>query len=354
MKIAILTPTLSHFSGIDRLVEIKSKDFIKKGHKVDIFTLSASIKPKNAGLYLLGMPKNPFLQRLYRLFMFIDIKKINKYVNIIKKYDIIISHLYPMNILAFKAKKKLQSEALKVSKNRFRKNQNLKYIYHNAGVGITETYSFLEKLYLKIFKYFTNKTIRNADDVISISNFLRKQLKKETGIDSKVEYIKIDKKRFHKGINKNRIRKRYNIKDEPVLLYVGRISPHKGVHLLIKAFKLVQKEYPKAKLIIAGKHTFPAYTKKLKKIANKNVIFAGFVPDKKLPYYYAACDVYATASLWEGFNMPIVEAYNVGKPTVAFNIGSHPEVVRKGILVKKGDIKGFANAIERLIKAFIN
>ncbi len=335
MKIAILTPTFSHFSGIDRLVEIESKKFIKKGHKVDIFTLSASIKPKKAGLYILGMPKNPALERIYRLFMFLDFKKVKKYSSILKNYDIVISHLYPMNTLASKAKNK---------------NNKIKYIYHNAGVGITETYSFLEKLYLKIFNYLTNKTIRNADEVISISNFLRKELKKETGINSKVEYIPIDKKRFHRGINKNKIRKKYNIKNEPVLLYVGRISPHKGIHLLIKSFKMVQKKYPKAKLIIAGKHTFPRYSKKLKKIANKNVIFTGFVPDNKLPYYYAACDIYTTASLWEGFDIPIVEAYNIGKPTVAFNIGSHPEVIKKGILVNKNDISAFTNAILKLLK----
>lgn len=73
------------------------------------------------------------------------------------------------------------------------------------------------------------------------------------------------KKRFHKGTSGKKIRKKYNIKDEPVLLYVGRISSHKGMHLLIEAFKLVQKQYPKTKLIIAGKHTFPNYTKNLEK-----------------------------------------------------------------------------------------
>ena len=227
MKIAILTPTFSHFSGIDRLVEIKYNNFIKKGNKVDIYALSATIKPKGARLYLLGMPKSHLLERLYRLFMFLDTKKIRKYSNIIKNYDIVVSHLYPMNLLAQKAKKK---------------NKKLKYIYHNAGVGIADTYSFFEKLYLKIFNYLTNKSIKNADEIISISNFLRSELKKETGIDSKVEYIPTDKKRFHKGINKNIIRKRYNIKNEPVFLYIGRISPHKGVHILIESFRLVQKE----------------------------------------------------------------------------------------------------------------
>jgi len=336
MKIAILTPTFSHFSGIDRLVEIKYKDYIKKGHKVDIFTLSASLKPKKAGLYILGMPKNLFFERIYRLFMFLDFKKIKIYVHILKNYDIVISHLYPMNLLAYKAKNK---------------NKNLKYIYYNAGVGIVDAYSFFEKVYLRLFNFLNNKTIKNCDSAISISDYLRKTLKKETGIDSKVEYIQIDKKRFHKGISGKRIRKKYNIKNEPVLLYVGRISPHKGIHLLINSFKIVQKKYPKSKLILVGKHTFPKYTKKLKKLANKNVIFTGFVDDKELPFYYAACDVYTSASLWEGFNMPVCEAQSVGKPVVAFDIGPHQEVVKRGILVKPQNVKAFAGAIEKLLRA---
>lgn len=335
MKIAILTPTFSHFSGIDRLVEINTKNFIKKGHKVDIFALSASIKPKKGKLYLLGMPKNQFLERLYRLFMFLDVKKVNKYSKILKNYDMIISHLYPMNLLAYNAKKK---------------NKNLKYIYHNAGVGVVDSYSFTEKLYLRIFNFLNNKTIKNCDSAISISHFLRKQLKKETGINSKVEYIPIDKKRFNKKNSGKKIREKHNIKDEPVFLYVGRISPHKGIHFLIKSFKLVQKKYADSKLIIIGKHTFPKYTKKLKKLANKNIIFTGFVPDNELPYYYAACNIYTTASLWEGFDIPIVEAYLTGKPTVAFNVGSHPEVLKKGILVKEKDIVGFAEAMIKILK----
>jgi glycosyltransferase involved in cell wall biosynthesis len=335
MRIAILTPTFSHFSGIDRLVEIKYTEFIKKGHKVDIFALSATIKPKGAGLYILGMPKNPFLERLYRLFMFVDIKKIKRYSQKLESYDMVISHLYPMNILASLAKKN---------------NKKIKYVYHNAGVGITQGYSLAEKLYLKIFNFFTNRTIRNADQVISISNFLRKELKKETGMESRVEYIPIDKKRFNKKVNRLKIREKYNIGNAPLLLYVGRISPHKGIRLLIQAFKFVQKKHPKAKLIIVGKHTFPKYSKKLRQMADKNIIFAGFVPDNELPYYYAASNLYTTASLWEGFDIPIVEAFNVGKPAVAFDVGSHPEVLKKGVLVKSGDTKAFADAILKILK----
>ena len=97
-----LFPSLSSRSSV-------KKEFIKKGHKVDIFALSASKKPEKAGQYILGMPKNPFLERLYRLLMFLDIKIVNIYANILINYDFVISHLYPMNILACKAIKKNKS-----------------------------------------------------------------------------------------------------------------------------------------------------------------------------------------------------------------------------------------------------
>ena len=69
----------------------------------------------------------------------------------------------------------------------------------------------------------------------------------------------------------------------------------------------------------------------------------------QLPYYYAACDIYTTASLWEGFNLPAAEAQACGKPVVAFSICSHPEVVKKGVLVKKKDINRFSKAIINIL-----
>ena len=88
-------------------------------------------------------------------------------------------------------------------------------------------------------------------------------------------------------------------------------------------------------------------------MANKNVIFNDFVDDKELPYYYAACDLYVTSSLWEGFNLPLAEAQACDKKVVAFDVCSHPEIVKNGILVKKDNIEGFANAIMKLLKGKI-
>ncbi len=155
-------------------------------------------------------------------------------------------------------------------------------------------------------------TVKNADAAISISKFLQGELKKKTGLDSEVRYVKIDHDRFNSGVaakHKKQIDgviKAYEL-ESPVLLYVGRISPHKGVHLLLDAFKLVREELPSATLIIVGKHTFAKYSQQLQKKASEigGVAFAGFIPDDDLPAFYGACDVYVTCSLWEGFDIPV-------------------------------------------------
>ncbi|MBI4438420.1 glycosyltransferase family 4 protein [Candidatus Woesearchaeota archaeon] len=336
MRTALLTPTFSRFSGIDRLVEQKAEELAAKGEKVTIYALEADMKPKNAELKVLGMPKGAFTQRLYRLFFFLDTAKVNKCVKQMKEYDTIISFFYPLNIIASKAKQRYGK----------------KYIYYNAGIAFPKLFSPTERIYLKLFRILTNRTIRNADQIYSISDFLRKELKKETGLDSKVEYVKIDHERFNGILNRKKIietRKKHGITGKAIL-YVGRISPHKGIHLLLKAFNTITKELPDTKLIIVGKHTFGRYSQELKRLSGPNVIYAGYVPDEELPYYYGACDLYATCSLWEGFDIPAVEAQACGKKAIAFDTGSHREVIKNGVLIEPGNTEKFAEEAIKMLK----
>lgn len=326
MKIAILTPTFSSFSGIDRVAELQARELSKK-NKVTIMTLKAGLRPP-AGVNLieLGLPKNPTIERLYRLLFFLDFNKIRKASKMLEDYDLVISHNYPTNLIALKAKK-----------------LGAKYRYHNHGVAFPHLFSkFGERVYLRVFNWLNNRTIKNSDEAVSISEFLRDILRKETGIESKVEYDKVDSERFNKKVSGKTIREKYSLGKAPVLLYVGRISPHKGTHYLLQAFKLIRKKVPDARLIIVGKHTFQKYSTKLKSYADDGVIFAGHVPDEDLPGYYGACDVYATCTRWEGFNLTVAEANACGKPVIAFDIGPHREVIKKGVVVPEKDIKAFA------------
>ena len=339
MRIAHLTPTFSAFSGIDRVVHGLAAEQEDEGNDVTIFALEADMKPpENAGLRIMARPRNPTWQRIYRLIMPLDIYKALRWVPKLKDFDIIYSHHYPMNWLAYLA----------------RRFYGIKFIYYNYGMNRPELFpSFVERTYLRVFIALANWTIRRADGAVSISHFLQQRLEKETGLISEVAYPKIDISQFHGGLDGLPVRNKYNLGSSLLVVYVGRISPHKGVHLLTGAFNLVRQEIPSAKLLIVGKHTFPGYSKKLKEMADASVIFAGYAADEEIPYYYAACDVYATATMWEGFNLPLAEAQACGKPVVAFNIGPHPEVVKDGetgFLVPPRDTSALAKAIVKLLK----
>jgi len=339
MKIAHLLPIYSAFGGGPWVAYMVATEQQDKGDEVTIFALEADGKlPQNIPIVIMGMPRNLMLQRMYRLTMPLNIYKVLKWVPRLKEFDVIYSHHYPMNWLAYLAKK----------------FYGVKFVYYNHGTINRGFFpGLVAKAYAGIFSLLANWTIKKADSAISVSCYIQQQLKEETGLDSEVVYNKVDTTRFHEGLDGSGVRQKYNLGNRPLILFIGRIIPYKGLHLLIEAFNLIRCELPSAQLVIVGKHELPAYSRKLAEIADDSVIFAGYVPTEELPYYYAACDVYATGTIWESFNLPLVEAQACGKPVVAFNFGPHPEVVKDGetgFLVPPRDVGALAEAVIRLIK----
>ncbi|MFH0853305.1 MAG: glycosyltransferase family 4 protein [bacterium] len=336
MTIALLTGTYSKFSGIDRVVERQADQLIREGHQVTVVCFDGDIQSDRYRIIKLGMPNSLLGQRIYRLCIFcLSPKAISKAMTEIRKVDKVYSHQYPMNCLAISMKQQWST----------------RYVYYNHGVPPARFFSSnAEKLYIWIFRWLTNRSVKKADEVISISQYLRDVLKKETNLDSRVMPDQIDEVRFNKNITDQSIRQKLSLGDGPVFLSVGRISPHKGWHLLISAFNQVKQQLLKAQLIIVGKPTFPGYLDKLKKMSQGSVHFVGFVSDEDLPKYYSSCDCYVTASLWEGFNLPLAEAQAMGKPVVAFNLGPHPEVAKNGLLVEPLNTEAFAQAMIQQIK----
>jgi 1,2-diacylglycerol 3-alpha-glucosyltransferase len=195
-------------------------------------------------------------------------------------------------------------------------------------------------------------TLRRAARVITISQFSKKSVQSFYNGPVEVVYCTVDCRRFKPELDRSRVRNRYGIEDRPIVLCVGQLIPSKGIHILIEAFKLVKKEIPDAMLLILGQPVFPGYLKTLHNLADESVVFARDVSDEDLPSYYAACDIYATATMWEGFNIPLVEAQACGKPVVAFKTGPHPEIVgdgTTGFLVEEGNTAQMASRIIQLI-----
>ena len=333
MKIAILVPKFMENSADARGAMHQIKDFDPMKDKVDIFTLKTDLKPDNVDVYVMGMPQHPLLEKIYRLILPLDLIKTVKWLPKLKNYDMIICHLYPMDWFAFLSKK----------------FYNVKYVYWYHGMPPIKLFpKFYERFYLRLIIFLMKRMVQNVDKAVSISQYARQEFKRYTGVDSEIIYNKTDLSLFKKGLDDTKIRKQYNIGSEPVIMNVARVIPLKGIHLIIEAHNLIKKKIPDVKLVIVGDHPYSYYSKKVKAVADDSVIFTGYIPNEKLPYYYAMCDIYATCTRWETFNRPIVEAQTCGKPVVAFNIGPHPEVIGKdGTLVEEGNIREFAEACIR-------
>lgn len=169
---------------------------------------------------------------------------------------------------------------------------------------------------------------------------------------------------------------------EKEILFVGRQSPEKGVHLVLDAFKLVLKAHPDAHLTLIGPITVVppemilpfcddpkltaigelyqpgAYEKlladKVNSFSDLKVTFLreGLDHDRLWPYYQSA-QIFCSPSVWEEpFGMPLVESMMNGCCPVASDGGAFPEILdggEAGCIVERGSVDALANALIDLL-----
>lgn len=189
-----------------------------------------------------------------------------------------------------------------------------------------------------------------------------------------VSWNGVDPDRFHPGSPAE-------TSAPPRILFVGRISPEKGVHVLCDAFERVLERIPDARLDLVG-HLHPApfefvvgldrdpVVKRLSRFyrgsylqglrdglserARTRVRFWGSRPHSELPERYREATVLAFPSVWsEPFGIPTVEAMASGVPVVATRAGGVPEVVehrRTGLLVAPDDPDALADALLEVLE----
>jgi len=169
----------------------------------------------------------------------------------------------------------------------------------------------------------------------------------------------------------------------PTVLYYGRLSPEKGLHIILKAFRQVLDAIPSARLLIAGQlalagaefvdpfgsdplfaelgqfwgrgNEYRAYLDSLIDDRMRlQVQFVGSIANRETVALLHQSDVLAFPSLWhEPFGLPVIEAMAAGVPVVASRGGAFPETVvdgETGLLVDRGDADGLANALITMLR----
>ena len=110
-------------------------------------------------------------------------------------------------------------------------------------------------------------------------------------------------------------------------LYAGTLSPLKGVHLLIDAFKSVKGDIT---LDIYGDGD-KSYIKKLKSSADGRIAFHPAVSAERMPEIYQSADCVILPSMWyETYNFVLREALKTGAFAIAADIGAMPEAITEG------------------------
>lgn len=136
--------------------------------------------------------------------------------------------------------------------------------------------------------------------------------------------------------NKAALKEKYGLSGKKVVLYVGRLSIKKGVHVLINAMKKLFEENPETALFIVGSKWYGGnekddYTNSLYRLAqdlSSQIIFTGFVPPSEIPPYYNIGDVFVCSSQWkEPLARVHYEAMAAGLPIITTNRGGNAEVV---------------------------
>lgn len=216
-------------------------------------------------------------------------------------------------------------------------------IHDVAFEKIPEAYPSKQREYLR---WCTQRAVKKAEKIIVPSEAVKEDLKTFYGIEeARVVVIP------HGPLPLELPKKNLPRSKEPLFFYLGRLEAKKNLGVLLDAFKIVQKKYSTARLVLAGRidygwHVFEAQSKK-----QKNVQLPGFLDEKTVAELYASATAFVFPSLEEGFGFPLLQAFQAGCPVVCSDLPVLREVGGDAVVYadpKKP--KEFADAMMRLIE----
>ncbi len=160
---------------------------------------------------------------------------------------------------------------------------------------------------------------------------------------------------IYNAINPDLFRKTHLPSSEPILITVARLTPVKGVDIVIRAFARLKQRLPEARLVIIGdgpsRHELEKLSVEIG--VHDSIKFSGALALEEVAQQLAAAHVFLLGSRTEGLPHVVLEALAAGIPVVATYVGGTPEVIKDGVnglLVSPEDPLALAEAAERVIR----
>lgn len=181
----------------------------------------------------------------------------------------------------------------------------------------------------KIFLLVLKHAVKTAKQIITVSEFSKKDLMETLKIKSEKITATLLSPFQTRALTSINLEKKYNI-TKPYWLYVGVAYPHKNLETLLAAWEIFCNQYDNNyQLVLAGNKNY--FYKRLEKIIQEkniqNVIITGFIPDLELPNLYKNASLYVFPSLYEGFGLPPLEAMQYDLPVISSKRTCLPEIL---------------------------
>lgn len=214
-----------------------------------------------------------------------------------------------------------------------------------------------------LFRHLVLKFIfRHTDEIVAVSSCIKGELLRfspfylRSKIEKKLHIVPmgINRQLYQSRIDKETLRRKYNINTQYVILFLGRLVEIKGVAYLIEAVR----DLDNYTLIIAGEGDRKEILMDLAKKLAVNVRWTDTISGRQKTDYLSLCDLIAVPSIVtssgesEGLPVVVLEALACAKPVLASKTGGMPDVIKdgyNGFLVSAQDIPAISERLKEML-----
>ncbi|MDR3654055.1 MAG: glycosyltransferase family 1 protein [Paludibacter sp.] len=216
-----------------------------------------------------------------------------------------------------------------------------------------KVHTLFKRYYFRLFIYLAGKF---ANEIICVSQSTANDLFTIfPKIKANVSVIPLAVKNeqvIYSNSESQDILNKFNIQSK-FILFIGTLEPRKNIENLIRSFDKISISNPEIKLVLVGRKGW--FFESMFSLVNElrlsdKIIFTGFVTENEKFLLLSKCDIFVYPSIYEGFGLPILEAFVYQKPTISSSISSIPEVAGDAaILINPSSVEELAQEIDKLL-----